>query len=213
MGDKSMAGKQRVRRTKADIENRINDAAHDLISQRGFLDLQLTEITRKAEIEPVVFYNRYKNLEEFYGEFIKKFDYWLTESISQHAAEQNDPSEENVEKILDGLIMELLNDKIMLEVLRWEIAVDNPTTQREAIIREVQNMQVVQKYKKMFRDGESPINIAAFLSLIISGIYYLMLHKDRSSFCGLDYNDPKDLDILRTTVSQLVKLVFSTLKK
>lgn len=208
-----MSETRRPRRTKADIEKRINDAAYDLITQRGFIDLQLTEITRKAEIEPVVFYNRYQNLEDFYGEFIKKYDYWLTETISQQGTEQNDPSEENCEKILDGLITELLNDKIMLEVLRWEIAVDNPTTQRATLIREVQNMQLVQKYKKMFRDCESPINIAAFSSLIIGGIYYLILHRDRSSFCGLDYNDPKDLDILRTTVSQLVKLVFSTLHK
>lgn len=208
-----MTEKRRVRRTKADIENRINNAAYDLIIQRGFIDLQLTEITRKAEIEPVVFYNRYQNLEDFYGEFIKKHDYWLTETVSKQGAEQNDPSEENCAKILDGLITELLNDKIMLEVLRWEVAVENPVTERAALIRELQNMQLVQKYKKLFRDSGSPINIAAFSSIIIAGIYYLILHRDRSSFCGLDYNDPKDLDILRTTVSQLVKLVFSTINK
>ena len=208
-----MAEKRRPRRTKADIENRINTAAYDLISQKGFSDVQLTEITRKADIEPVVFYNRYQNLEEFYGEFIKKYDYWLTEAVSQQGDEQNNPSEENCEKILNGLITELLNDKIMLEVLRWEVASDNPTTQRAALLRELQNMQLIQKYKKTFRDGESPINIAAFASLMIGGIYYLLLHRDRSSFCGLDYNDPKDLEILRSTVSQLVKLVFSTLRK
>lgn len=208
-----MSEKRRPRRTKADIENRINTAAYDLISQKGFSGIQLTEITRKADIEPVVFYNRYQNLEEFYGEFIKKYDYWLTEAVTQQGEEQNNPSEENCEKILNGLITELLNDKIMLEVLRWEVASDNPTTQRAALLRELQNMQLIQKYKKMFRDGESPINIAAFASLMIGGIYYLLLHRDRSSFCGLDYNDPKDLEILRSTVSQLVKLVFSTLRR
>ncbi len=67
-----MAGKRRPRRTKADIENRINTAAHELISKKGFLDVQLTEITRTADIEPVVFYNRYQHLADFYGEFIKK---------------------------------------------------------------------------------------------------------------------------------------------
>lgn len=208
-----MTEKPRVRRTKTDIENRINNAAYDLITQRGFINVQLTEITRKAEIEPVVFYNRYRNLEDFYGEFIKKYDYWLTEPMSQQGTEHNYPSEDNCAKILDELITELLDDKIMLEVLRWEVAADNPITERAALNREVQNMQLVQKYKKLFREGKSPINIAAFSSLIIGGIYYLILHRDRSSFCGLDYNDPKDLDILRSTVSQLVKLVFSTLSK
>lgn len=50
-----------------------------------------------------------------------------------------------------------------------------------------------------------------FSALIIGGIYYQFLHRDRSSFCGLDFNDPKDIEIMRNTVSQLVKLVFSTL--
>lgn len=204
-----MAEKRHVRRTKADIENRINNAAYDMIAQRGFIDLQLTEITHKAEIEPVVFYNRFQNLEDFYGEFIKKHDYWLTDSISKQGEEQNNPSEENCAIILDGFITELLNDRIMLEVLRWEVAVDNPITERVALVRELHNMQLVQKYS----DNRSPISMAAFSSIIIAGIYYLILHRDRSSFCGLDYNDPKDLDILRTTVSQLVKLVFSTLHK
>lgn len=208
-----MAEKRRPRRTKADIENRINSSAYELISTKGFMDVQLTEITRKADIEPVVFYNRYQNLEEFYGEFIKKYDYWLTESLSKQGDDQNTPSEENCDNILNGLITELLNDKIMLEVLRWEVSSDNPSTERAALLRELQNMQLIQKYKKLFRDGKSPINIAAFASIMIGGIYYLLLHRDRSSFCGLDYNDPKDLEVLRTTVSQLVKLVFSTLKK
>lgn len=208
-----MTEKRRVRRTKADIENRIDSAAQDLIAQRGFIDLQLTEITRKAEIEPVVFYNRYQNLEDFYGEFIRKHDYWLTDDVAKQGAERNDPSEENCAKIFDELITKIIDDKIMLEVLRWEVAADNPVTERIALKRELLNMQLIQKYKKLFREGKSPVNIAAFSSIIIAGIYYLLLHRDRSSFCGLDYNDPKDLDILRTTVSQLVNLVFSTLPK
>lgn len=206
-----MSETRRPRRTKADIEKRINDAAVELITQKGFADVQLTEITRKADIEPMVFYNRYHNMDEFYDEFVKKYDYWLTDVIKQQGTDTTEPSEENCAEIMDGLITELISDKIMLEILRWEVGSGNPVTERTALFREMLNLQLVFKYKKLFREGNSPIDIAAFSALIIGGIYYQFLHRDRSSFCGLDFNDPKDIEIMRNTVSQLVKLVFSTL--
>lgn len=206
-----MSETRRPRRTKADIEKCINDAAVELITRKGFANVQLTEITRQADIEPMVFYNRYQNMEEFYDEFVKKYDYWLTDLIKQQGSEQTKPSEENCTKIMDGLISELISDKIMLEILRWEIAEGNTVTERTAMLREMLNLQLVFKYKKLFRDGNSPIDIAAFAAILIGGIYYLFLHANRSFFCGLDLNDPKDIETLRKTVSQMVSLVFSTL--
>lgn len=206
----NMSENRRPRRTKADIEKCINDAAVELITTKGFANVQLTEITRKADIEPVVFYNRYQNLDEFYNEFVKKNDYWLTQAISEQRNDSSNPSEENCYKILNDLISKLVSDKIMTEILRWEIAEGNPVTERTAMLREMLNMQLVFKYKQMFRDGKSPIDISAFAAIMIGGIYYLFLHRNRSFFCGMDLNDPKDVETLRNTVSQLVNLVFAT---
>lgn len=79
------------------------------------------------------------------------------------------------------------------------------------MFREMLNMQLVLKYKKLFRENNSPVDIAAFAAIIISGIYYLFLHKDRSTFCGLDLNDPSDVQTLRQTIAQLTKMVFSSI--
>lgn len=206
-----MSERRRPRRTKADIEKCINDAAIEMITRKGFANVQLTDIIRQADIEPVVFYNRYRNMDEFYDEFVKKYDYWLSDAITKQGNDRSEPSEEHCAEILNGLITELITDKIMLEVLRWEVAESNQVTERTAMLREMLNMQLVFKYKNLFREGKSPIDIAAFSAIIISGIYYLFLHRNRSFFCGLDLNDPKDIETIRTTVRQLVHMVFSTL--
>lgn len=208
-----MAQQRRPRRTKEDIEKCINDAAVALISRKGFADVQLGEITREARIEPVVFYNRYKNLDAFYDEFVKRYDYWVTEGIKRQSESEADsvPTEEYCVGILDGLINELLDDKIMLEILRWEVGNGNPVTERTAMLREMLNMQLVFKFKKLFREGSSPIDIAALSALMIGGIYYLFLHRDRSTFCGLDLNDPADIERLRQTIANMVHLSFQTL--
>lgn len=66
---------RRPRRSKADIENAIEKAAIAQIKKKGFARSQVTDIVKRAKIEPIVFYNRYKNLEEFYEGFVKRYDY------------------------------------------------------------------------------------------------------------------------------------------
>lgn len=204
-----MKDTKRQRRSKSDIERDINTAAEKLIGEKGFANVQLTEITREAGIEPVVFYNRWKNLDEFYDEFIKKYDYWVSDMIARQT--QTEPSEQNCADILDGLAAEMESDSIMREILRWEIAQGNTMTERTAMMREMLNMQLVLKYKRLFRQGDSDVDIDAFAALMIGGIYYLFLHRDRSTFCGLDLNDPKDIAKLRNAIRQLTSLVFATL--
>ena len=70
---------RRPRRSKADIENAIEKAAIAQIKKKGFARSQVTDIVKRAKIEPIVFYNRYKNLEEFYEGFVKRYDYWLSD--------------------------------------------------------------------------------------------------------------------------------------
>lgn len=209
-----MTKPRRPRRTKEDIEKSINDAAVDLIGRKGFSGVQLSDITRQADIEPVVFYNRYKNLDDFYDEFVKKYDYWVAEGIKRRDTPDGEtmPTEDYCKTVLKGLISDLRDDKIMREILRWEISNANPVTERTAMLREMLNMQLVFKFKKLFREGDSSIDIAVLSALMIGGIYYLFLHRDRSTFCGLDLNDPGDIERMHKTVDAIVDLAFSTLK-
>lgn len=209
-----MTKPRRPRRTKEDIEKSINDAAVDLIGRKGFAGVQLSDITRQADIEPVVFYNRYKNLDEFYDEFVKKYDYWVAQGIKRQDTPEDEalPTKDYCKKVLIGLISDLRDDKIMREILRWEISSANPVTERTAMLREMLNMQLVFRFKKLFRESDSSIDIAVLSALMVGGIYYLFLHRDRSTFCGLDLNDPGDIERMKKTVDAIVDLAFSTLK-
>ncbi len=60
---------RRPRRSKADIESAILKAAIAQIKKKGFSMALVTDIVKRAKIEPIVFYNRYKNLDEFYDTF------------------------------------------------------------------------------------------------------------------------------------------------
>lgn len=204
-----MGEQRRERRTKADIEQAINEAAEKQISEKGFANVLLSDIIREAKIEPAVFYNRYANLDIFYTEFLQKYDYWVTDEILSEASEE--PSAEKCKAIFNGLLDDLSTESMMREILRWEITEGNDTTNRMAMLREMFNMQLIFRYKKLFREKNSPMDITAFAALIIGGAYYLLLHCDRSTFCGLDLNEETDMVRIRKTIAQLTDMVFQTL--
>lgn len=85
---KEECSQRRQRRTKGDIEAAINQAAEKLICEKGFSNTLVTDIIREAGIEPTVFYKRYKNIDEFYAEFVKRHDFWFSDVIKKGYARQ-----------------------------------------------------------------------------------------------------------------------------
>ena len=114
---------RRKRRSAKDIEESIINAATYLIENEGFSNLTVTGIMRQAEIEPVQFYNRYDDLNRFIDEYVKKYDYWFSDIVKSQKQSSND--KELYINILIGLFQSLSGNKVMQELLKWELASNN----------------------------------------------------------------------------------------
>ena len=174
----------RIRRTKATIIEDIRKATVESVLKRGFSGSLVSEIIKKAKIEPVVFYNRYQNLEEFFSEFVKGYDYWFSD-VAKEANKQEKPYDQFI-ALIDGLQECMIEKSVMQELIRWEIAEGNDITKRTASIREMFTLPLAEKYDDLFKN--SGIDFVAIATIIVSGLYYLYLHKDRSTFCNIDMN-------------------------
>ena len=175
---------RRPRRSKADIEEAINKAAVAQIKKKGFSLALVTDIVKRAKIEPIVFYNRYKNLDEFYDAFVKNYDYWLSDLVRDSMEEIG--SEEGYSNILEKLLTNLMQEEIMTELLRWEIAEGNHITERTSRLRELHAIEMINSYSELYH--RENFDIPAITAILVAGIYYLVLHKDRSTFAGIDIN-------------------------
>lgn len=165
---------RRPRRSKADIENAIEKAAIAQIKKKGFARSQVTDIVKRAKIEPIVFYNRYKNLEEFYEGFVKRYDYWLSD-LGKGKRRQTADSGTNAETmrtLLDGL----LDNAIVAELLRWEIAEGCHITQRTAAIHEIDFTAYIDRQTVDISE-EKRTEARAIFALAIAGLYYLYCTK------------------------------------
>ena len=92
----------------------------------------------------------------------------------------------------------------MLELLRWEIAEGNETTVRTATLREMHTFPLAKIYEEKFKD----IDISAISALIIGGIYYLNLHRDRSKFADIDLNTEQGRERMEKALENLGYMVF-----
>ncbi|MCK9436335.1 MAG: TetR/AcrR family transcriptional regulator [Bacteroidales bacterium] len=194
---------RRKRRSKKDLEDIINNAALELIKENGFHNITVTSIMQKAEIEPIVFYNRYEDLNAFIDEFVKKYDYWFSEVINK--IEFNNPQKQYI-SILATLLESLQGNKGMQQLLRWEIASYNDTTIRTARLREFHTLPLVDKYKKIFENSQ--VEIDAVSAVVIGGIYYLVLHSDLSEFAGIDINSKDGKEKIQRALEYLGRMFF-----
>lgn len=195
----------RIRRTKATITENIRKAAVESVLKRGFSGSLVSEIIKKAKIEPVVFYNRYQNLEEFFSEFVKGYDYWFSD-VAKEANKLETPHDQFI-ALIEGLQECMIEKSVMLELIRWEIAVDNDITKRTASIREMFTLPLAEKYDDLFKN--SGIDFVAIATIIVSGLYYLYLHKDRSTFCNIDMNTDEGRNRVNQAIKFLSELLFS----
>ena len=202
--------KTRYRRTKADITEDIRKAAVDQVLKRGFSASLVTEIIKKAKIEPPVFYHRYKNIDEFYSEFVKGCDYWFSD-IADKAMKGSDNPREQFLALMEGLQEALKEKSVMHELLRWEIAEGNDTTKRTATLREMFTLPLADKYNALFAD--TGIDFVALASLLIGGLYYLHLHRERSTFCNIDMEKEEGIQRIEKAIKTFTNIIFSFLER
>ncbi len=193
--------KRRKRRSAEDVEKSIWEAATTLIEKGGFSHLTTTGIMQKAEIEPVQFYRRYKDLDAFIDEYVKTFDYWFSDVVKVPVSGENNQT--YYEDILCNLFDSLWGNKIMQELLRWEIATDNETSRRTAQLREFHTLPLCKKFADLFSDSDT--DIVAVSALLVGGIYYMILH---SAFSGMDLGREQDRERLQKAIKHLSSLLF-----
>lgn len=181
-----MAG--RVRRTNAEIDNAVMTELEKLVIRNGFDKVLVTELMANASLEPPVFYRRYGSIDNLYDKLAQRYDFWINDTIKMSELSDLGPKS-FFAKTLKTLYKELCNNAVMQKLLLWEMSTDNDTTRRTAQIRDLMNLNLVEYYDVLFKSAH--INIRGVIALLISGVYYLILHRERAPFVRSILTPPK----------------------
>ena len=192
----------RKRRSSAEIAHLIDKATEDIVREKGFGGLSIQEVCDRAEIEPALFYRRYPEGFAFYVEkFIRDHDFWLSH-YEEFPVEKLNRSPENLTQILLYLWKQIAEDGLLSSLLRLELQ-DTPLEAAVEIAkaREIQTEGLVEFFAKA---SESPNTLRIQLAILTAGIQYLALHKDVSTFCGIDFTNISEQEI-KTALMQILK--------
>ena len=175
----------RKRRSSAEIAQLIDKATEDIVREKGFGGLSIQEVCDRAEIEPALFYRRYPEGFAFYVEkFIRDHDFWFSH-YEEFPIERLNRSPEDLTQILLSLWTQIVEDGLLGSLLRLELQ-DSPLDAAVEIakVREIQTEDLVDFFTQA---SESPNTLKIQLAILTAGIQYLALHKNISTFCGIDF--------------------------
>ena len=194
-----METEKKQRRKKKELDEAIWTALEKLIIERGFNEITLAGLAQEAGVEPPVIYNRFEGIDELLEKYVRRYDYWLNDIIS---LEKELTPKENFKKLLVDLINELYANEIMQRILVWEMNDTHRITRRMALTREVDSSDLLQYFNSGLETFD-PIN-----ALMISGIYYLILHRKISTFSNINFNTPQGKEIMSETVGRIIDKLY-----
>lgn len=199
------------RRTDVEVKADVDKAVLEVISKYGFANITMNSVANAAQVSPASVISRYGSLEELISLQVKNYDFWLNEIISKHYEEfKNGKHEEFLKNLLKGIAKNLDEDPVLQELLIWEVQDVNEMTKKAATLREAHTAMYNDYYQGLF--GKLDVSFSAFTAILIAGIYYLILHKDTSTFCGIDLNTRKGMKTLMEGIDGMASLFFDQIR-
>lgn len=203
-----MEKKPQKRRTNAQLDIDVMREIEQLVRRHGFGNVNVTALISNANMEPKVFYRRYESIGNLYDRLARRYDFWMNDMIAISDLNVLGPKL-FFAKTLKTLYGELSSNTIMQKLLLWEMAEDNATTRRTAQMRDTMNLNLIKYYELMFKPAG--IDVKPIIAILVSGIYYLILHRERAGFCSIDFNTPEGERAFCEAVDALTDLLFDRL--
>lgn len=211
MGEKDTLKKKRIRRTNNEVERDIMAAVKSLVEEKGFANVTLSGIAQKAKVELPVIYNRYTDLNGLFEIFIEKYSFWLNDILENYIdLFKSGNYDVFLSKFLRDVVFELYKDKGMQRLILWEVSEGNVITSKTSKLREANTNIFVKSYENIFKDVDLDFN--TLTALVMGGIYYQILHRDRSKFCDVDFTTEEGKARLVKTIDKVYSWVFSLVK-
>ncbi len=193
--------RKKKRRSAAEIVHLINQATQSIVKEKGFEGLSLQEICERAEIEPALFYRRYpEGLASYTEQFIRNHDFWL-DNFNDITSKNINRNAEDLTLIFVSLWEKVTTDDLLNSLLRVELQRNVPDAVKDiAQEREFKTKELVET----FANGSSQKTKRIQLAIITAGLQYLALHKNVSTFCGVDFNNI-ELTEIQSAISDFAK--------
>lgn len=191
-------------------------AVGEIIKNEGYTALGVNNIAKKAEVNKKLIYRYFdNNVNNLIETYVKTKDYWIGLSGDMErlmAESQIDGGRAMVKTILKTHLSFFYTEEEMQKIVIWETSEKSKLMKEVGLKREAFGEEVFKLLLPNFE--KSDIDFRAIMALQVAGIIFMVLQSQASGnpFCGIDINNPNDMDRILKSLDQLTDLVYDKAK-
>lgn len=189
---------------------KLLSAVGKVLEKKGYTGLTPTNIAKVANVDRKLIKLYFGSVDNLIETYIRSKDYWLLSSDNTSHTLENEPPN-GTQDILENLLLDQLNNFLvnneMQKAVTWQIS------EKSAIMSEITRKR--EEISKLFfekADKELPphVDIRAISSILVSGIYYLVLHSKHteSTVCEIEL-DEIGFERIRAAIKQIITWAYS----
>ncbi len=201
----------KVKRRKAiSIKMALIEGVGKVLTEQGFHKLGINVVSEEANVSKVLIYKHYESFDNLLRAYIEKQDYWLNILKSYGKNPVENQREFMKEMMCNQFDFQLKNNEFS-EMLIWELADKEDFASTIAVKREIISQGLISQYSNLLDINGLRFN--NFVAILISSMYYLLIHKEKSTFCGVDLNDKKEQEMFKEFICWMIDLVFDKIEE
>ncbi len=200
---------QPVSRRTRDIAYRraLLKAVGKILKQQSYAGLGINAVAEEAGIDKTFIYRRYASFDGLLRAYVEKQDFWF-DTLKKMEGLKIEDHRAFMKEILMQQFHAIYKNSEFQQFLVWELGDKDEFTTGIAVEREeMAGPLLAQTQTALESQG---ININIIYAVLIAGIYYLVIHKGKSTFCGIDIKKKEDIHEFERTMEWLIDTIFNT---
>lgn len=204
-----MNGEKRRRRNAIAVKMDLINAVGSVLKKHGFAKLGINLVAQDAKVDKNVIYRNFENFDKLLEAYIEKQDFWLM-TLKEHEREKIKDRRAFMKYILTDQFRSVYSNKEFQQLLLWELYDKDDFTTNIALKREILAGGILEQYRPLLDDYG--VNFNFIIAILISAIYYMILHKDKSTFCETDLTKKNEQAGFIKTIEWLTDLIFDKIE-
>lgn len=177
-------------RNKEGTKKKLLDAVGNVILKEGFSGLGINVIAKEANVDKVLIYRYFDNLDGLLKAYVIQKDYYSNVHKVKEKLKNSDSvgeAKEISKSIFSEQLEDVLKNKELQEILLWELSSDNEITKALANEREKEGMEILKLIENV--GSKKKMDVPAVAAILLGGIYYLVIRSRKVSiFNGIKLN-------------------------
>lgn len=207
---------QKTVKNRLQTERKLIEAVGEIIRTKGYTGLGVNAIAKEARVNKKLIYRYFENVDRLIETYVIEKDYWLSfnnKIISQiDLKDKKNTLIDAISSVLEKQFEFFWNEDEMQKIILWEISEKTTLLDSVCKVREEHGNAILELADPYFKN--SPVSLRGVSSLLVCGIYYMVLHakKNESTICGINVNSDAGRAEVQRSIRQVIEWTFNAAK-